>query len=173
MGNAAECEQDRVAPVGVNPAGVEAVEVAHRLRIELTRRAAAIRLSMEALAMTSKPRSRIFIVAVVSAVVMLAPFLASRAVGFTYSSGERIGFVERVSSEGTVCDTYEGTLMMGIAPGGPATPWRFSVRDKRVANEIAGLKGQRVALHYRQEKGGQLVCFRKTEYVATGVRRID
>jgi hypothetical protein len=131
-----------------------------------------MRLSVEASAMTPNPRFRIFLFTV-SAVVMLAPFLAWRAIGFTYSSGERVGFIGSVSSVGTVCDTYEGTLMMGIAPGGPATAWQFSVRDKRVANEIAGLKGQRVALHYRQEKGGQLVCFRKSEYVATGVRTID
>jgi hypothetical protein len=143
------------------------------VRIELTRREAAMRLTVEELTMTPKPRSRSFIVAVASAVAILAPFLAWRAIGFTYSTGERVGFVESVSSAGTVCDTYEGTLMMGISPGGPATPWQFSVRDRRVADEIVGLKGQRVALHYRQEKGGQLVCFRKTEYVATGVRRID
>jgi hypothetical protein len=92
---------------------------------------------------------------------------------FTYSSGERVGFVESLSSEGTVCDTYEGTLMIGFSPAGPGTPWRFSVRDRRVADEIFALKGHRIALRYRQEKGGRLMCFRKTEYIATGARTID
>ena len=123
--------------------------------------------------MGRKVRSRIFMICAAPAVVVVAAFLGWRAVGFTYSSGERVGFVESLSSEGTVCDTFEGMLVMGLSAGGPGTPWQFSVRDRDIAAEIARLKGQRVALQYRQQKGGQLLCFRKTEYIATGVRRID
>jgi hypothetical protein len=113
------------------------------------------------------------VIAAVPAVLLLVPFLAWRGLGFTYSTGERVGYIESVSSEGTVCDTYEGKLMMATSPQGPGSTWQFSVRDKAVADQIAGLKGQKVALHYRQEKGGQLACFRKTEYLATGVRAIN
>ena len=123
--------------------------------------------------MTRKARSRMFIIAGVTAALLLVPILAWRGVGFTYSRGERVGYVESMSSAGTVCDTYEGTLMMATTPHGPGSTWQFSVRDKSIADQIADLKGQKVALHYRQEKGGQLACLRKTEYLATGVRRIN
>jgi hypothetical protein len=115
----------------------------------------------------------VLIIAAVPTVLFLVPFLAWRGVGFTYSTGERVGYIQSMSSEGTVCDTYEGALMMATSPQGPGSTWQFSVRDKAVADQIVRLKGQNVALHYRQEKGGQLVCLRKTEYVATAVRRIN
>ena len=114
-----------------------------------------------------------FLIAAIPTLLVLVPILAWRGVGFTYSTGERVGYVESMSSEGTVCDTYEGTLMIATSPQGPGSTWQFSVRDKAVADQIAGLKGHMVALDYRQEKGGQLVCLRKTEYLATGVRAIN
>jgi hypothetical protein len=123
--------------------------------------------------MTRKTRSRILMLGAFPAVLVLVPFLAWRTIGFTYSTGERVGFVEDLSSEGKMCDTYEGSLVMSTGRGAPGSTWRFSVRDRRVADQIGEFKGQRVAVHYRQEKGGQLVCSRKTEYIATGVRRID
>lgn len=123
--------------------------------------------------MPGKARSRILILGAFLAVVVLAPLVAWRTIGFTYSSGERVGFVTNVSSEGKVCDTYEGILVMSPWAGAPGPSWQFSVRDSRVADQIGELKGQRVAVHYRQEKGGQLVCSRKTEYIATDVRKID
>jgi hypothetical protein len=115
----------------------------------------------------------VLVIAAVPAVLLLVPLLAWRGVGFTYSTGERVGYVESMTSEGTVCDTYEGALVMATSPQGPGSTWQFSVRDKAIADQIAGLKGQKVALHYRQEKGGQLACLRKTEYLATAVRRIN
>jgi hypothetical protein len=95
-------------------------------------------------------------------------------VGFTYSQGERVGIVRKLSERGWACKTYEGTLAMLVDPGG-GTPkvWEFSVRDKAVVEQIDSLLGQRVALRYEQRKGVAAPCVGDTEYFVIGVRRVD
>ena len=72
----------------------------------------------------SRERSRIGVAALPIA-FLLIPLLLWRVVGYRYSEGDRVGFVEGVSEEGTVCHTYEGTLLMGATPS--ARPNRRSV----------------------------------------------
>jgi hypothetical protein len=107
-------------------------------------------------------------VAVVSAVVCLWT-----TVGFTYSRGDRVGFVRKLSERGWACKTYEGTLAMIVQPGDAGKVWEFSVRDKAVADQIAALSGHRVALHYEQHKGVPASCVGETEYFVIGVRQLD
>jgi hypothetical protein len=122
----------------------------------------------------TKPRGRSRIgVAAVPVAFLLIPLLLWSVVGYTYSEGDRVGFVEGVFEEGTVCHTYEGALLMGATPTSPGKTWSFSVRNKHVADEIAAFHGQKVALQYHQDKGGLSTCFRQTEYVVTGVRKIN
>ena len=40
---------------------------------------------------------------------------------FSYSSGDRIGYVQKLSRKGWVCRTWEGELAMSPVPG--TTPW--------------------------------------------------
>jgi hypothetical protein len=94
-------------------------------------------------------------------------------VGFTYSRGDRVGFVRKLSERGWACKTYEGTLAMIVQPGDPGKVWEFSVRDKAVADQIAALSGHRVALHYEQHKLVPASCVGETEYFVTGVRQLD
>ncbi len=117
--------------------------------------------------------SRTAVVASLAFALLLIPILLWTVVGYTYSEGDRVGFVERLSQEGTLCHTNEGTLLMATTPGSPGNTWAFSVRDRRVADEVSALKGQKVALHYHQDKGGLSTCFRRTAYVVTDVRKID
>ena len=95
-------------------------------------------------------------------------FLAS--VGFLYSLGDRVGFVQNLSDRGWACPTHEGIMAVGNSPD---LRWAFSVRDKRVAEDIAALQGRRVALHYEQRKGLLSSCVGETEYFVTGVRTLD
>ncbi|MGO9834996.1 MAG: hypothetical protein ACLP1X_12345 [Polyangiaceae bacterium] len=95
-------------------------------------------------------------------------------VGLTYSRGERVGFVRKLSQRGWACKTYEGTLaMIAETGGGGAKLWDFSVRDKVVANQIDSLSGHAVALRYEQNKGVPATCVGESEYFVVGVRQLD
>jgi hypothetical protein len=91
---------------------------------------------------------------------------------FAYSSGERAGYVQKISSKGWICKTWEGELGMTTAPGVAPQIFPFTVRDDAVAHRIEQAAGQRVALSYEQHKGVPGSCFGETEYFITGVRPV-
>ena len=93
------------------------------------------------------------------------------AVNFTYSSGERAGYVQKFSKKGWVCKTWEGELAMANLPGALPEVFAFSLRDDRVAAEINKQLGGRVTLHYEQHLGLPS-CFGETSYWVTSVRVI-
>jgi len=83
---------------------------------------------------------------------------------FTYASGERSGFVQKISRKGWVCKTWEGELAMVNLPGALPQIFPFTVRDERVVADIEKSMGQRVSLHYEQHRGIPFSCFGETEY---------
>jgi hypothetical protein len=87
---------------------------------------------------------------------------------YTYSSGERIGYVQKISQKGWLCKTWEGELAMTTVPGTAPQIFQFSVRDDATAHRIEQAAGQRVALAYEQHKGVPSSCFGETEYFITG-----
>jgi hypothetical protein len=91
---------------------------------------------------------------------------------YAYSSGERSGYVQKISRKGWVCKTWEGELAMATVPGTAPQIFQFSVRDVSTAYQIQQAAGQRVALAYEQHKGVPSSCFGETEYFITGVRTI-
>jgi hypothetical protein len=91
---------------------------------------------------------------------------------FSYSSGERAGYVQKISKKGWLCKTWEGELAMSTFPGTAPQIFTFSVRDDAVAEKIENAAGQRVALSYEQHKGVPGSCFAETEYFITAVRPI-
>jgi hypothetical protein len=91
---------------------------------------------------------------------------------FAYSSGERAGYVQKISKKGWLCKTWEGELAMATLPGVIPQVFAFSVRDDAVADKIQRAAGQRVALSYEQHRGVPTSCFGETEYFITGVRPI-
>ena len=54
---------------------------------------------------------------------------------FSYSKGERVGFVQKISKRGWVCKTNEGELAMVNMAGQQAEMFYFTVRDDTVAKE--------------------------------------
>jgi hypothetical protein len=92
------------------------------------------------------------------------------ALGYTYSSGERAGYVQKFSSKGWICKTWEGELAMVNVPGAMQERWEFSVRNDSIAHVISSSMGQRVSLTYRQHMGVPTSCFGDTQYFVTGVR---
>ena len=95
------------------------------------------------------------------------------ALHYAYSSGDRTGYVQKISKKGWLCKTWEGELAMTTVPGTAPQIFQFSVRDNATAHQITDVAGQRVRLTYEQHKGVPSTCFGETEYFITGVRRID
>lgn len=122
-------------------------------------------------------RQRRWGVWIVAAIVVLplAGFglWTAATLSYVFSSGERAGFIQKVSSKGWICKTYEGELSMASMPGANPEIFNFSIRDKVVADQVNALAGQRVALTYEQHRGVPLTCFGETEYFVTGVRRVQ
>jgi hypothetical protein len=89
---------------------------------------------------------------------------------FSYSSGERAGYVQKISNKGWLCKSWEGELSMTTQPGVVPQIFAFSVRDEAVARKIMGAAGQQVTLTYEQHRGVPTNCFGETEYYVTDVK---
>jgi ABC-type phosphate/phosphonate transport system permease subunit len=95
------------------------------------------------------------------------------ALKWSYSSGERAGYVQKFSKKGWVCKTWEGELVMVSMPGTMSEKFIFSVRSDAVAEQISKAAGKKVVLLYEQHKGLPTSCFGETEYFITEVRIIE
>ena len=95
------------------------------------------------------------------------------ALTWVYSSGERAGYVQKLSQKGWVCKTYEGELILVSMPGTQAEKFAFTVRDKNVAKKIDETVGKRVRLVYEEHKGIPTSCFGETSYFVQDVQLLD
>jgi hypothetical protein len=89
---------------------------------------------------------------------------------WSYSTGERSGYVQKLSLKGWVCKTWEGEMAMVSMPGTMSEKFPFTVPDAAVAARIEANSGKRVAVHYEQHKWLPNSCFGETEYFVTDVR---
>lgn len=108
---------------------------------------------------------------VVAAVALFAAYTWI-TLTFVYSSGERAGFMQKLSKKGWVCKTWEGELSLVALPGAAPEKFLFSVRDDEVAARINAAVGQRVTLYYEQHVGIPSDCFGETEYFVTDMKVI-
>lgn len=92
---------------------------------------------------------------------------------YDYSEGERAGYIQKLSSKGWLCKTWEGEMSMINYPGAAPEIFHFSVRDDKTAKAIEAVVGKRVALHYEQHINVPSRCFGETEYFITGVKAIE
>jgi hypothetical protein len=121
-----------------------------------------------------RPRRRWRLGLLVLLLVPLALLVAyvQVALRWSYSEGERAGYVQKFSRKGWICKTWEGELAMASIPGSMPELFAFTVRDDAVAARINQSMGQRVALSYGQHRGLPTSCFGETEYFVTGVRPV-
>ena len=84
--------------------------------------------------------------------------------GCSYSDGDRVGYLQKLSRKGWLCKTHEGELAMTTVPGVAPTIWNFSVWDDDVAKKLDGQMGKRVVLHYRELRFVPTTCFGDTHY---------
>ncbi len=89
---------------------------------------------------------------------------------WTYSEGERAGYVQKLSKRGWLCKTWEGELALVTMPGTVAEKFFFTVRDEGVAGRINQSMGRRVTLDYRQHVGIPSSCFGETGYFVSDIR---
>ena len=89
---------------------------------------------------------------------------------WSYSEGERAGYVQKISRKGFVCKTWEGEMAMVTLPGTVAEKFAFTVRDPAVADTLNASIGKRMTLHYEQRKWIPTSCFGETEYFVTGAK---
>jgi len=113
-----------------------------------------------------------FIITIVGLAVVLAGFTWF-TLTWSYSEGERAGYVQKLSHKGWLCKTWEGEMAMVTMPGTVAEKFYFTVPDEAVANRINTSVGKRVALHYEQHKWIPNTCFGETGYFVTEVRVME
>jgi hypothetical protein len=85
----------------------------------------------------------------------LARFLAH----WTYSDGQRAGYVQVLSHRGWPCGTWEGELAMTTQPGMISERFKFTVPSNALAAHV-----KRVGLHYEKHKWVPNSCFGEPQY---------
>jgi len=95
------------------------------------------------------------------------------ALNWSYSSGERAGFLQKVSHKGWICKTWEGELSLVAMPGAAPEKFLFTVRNEAIAQKVSAAAGKRVTLNYEQHKGLPSSCLGDTDYFVVDVKEIE
>ena len=113
------------------------------------------------------------VIALVVAVALAVAGYFWVVLSWSYSTGERVGWVQKLSKKGWICKTWEGELTMISMPGAVPEKFQFTVRDDAVADRINRAMGKRVALHYEEKVGLPTSCFGDTRYFVTRVTEVQ
>lgn len=92
---------------------------------------------------------------------------------WSYSAGERAGWVQKFSRKGWICKTWEGELALVTMPGTAQEKFLFTVWDDDVAAKINAAMGKRVSLHYEEKVGLPGSCFGDTRYWVNGLKAVE
>ena len=104
-----------------------------------------------------------------AAVTALIGLYVYAALSWSYSSGERAGWVQKLSHKGWICKTWEGELALVSLPGTTPEKFLFTIWDDKVAEQVTKVMGKRVSLRYEEKVGLPGSCFGDTRYYVTGV----
>jgi len=115
-------------------------------------------------------RWKIILIGFVAVVIGLAALWTLVTLTFSYSDGDRVGYVQKFSHKGWFCRTWEGELAMTPVPGSAPEIFSFTVRDDAVVKRIQVAEGKKVALHYKEKRGVPSSCFGDTHYFIADVR---
>lgn len=122
------------------------------------------------------PRSSKWLLWLIGCVIVLVGLFAGYTwlvLSWSYSSGERAGYVQKFSQKGWLCKTWEGELAIVAIPGSLPEIFKFTVRDDKVAASINALMGKRVALSYDQHVGVPSTCFGETGYYVDRIHAVE
>jgi hypothetical protein len=109
------------------------------------------------------------LIAALSVLVALVVGYFAVVLNWSYSSGERAGWVQKLSKKGWVCKTWEGELALVSLPGSTVEKFFFTVPDDAVAAQLTSKMGKRVSLHYEEKVGLPTSCFGDTRHFVTKV----
>ncbi len=107
------------------------------------------------------------------ALIALAALWFWAMIAWSYSSGERAGWVQKFSKKGWICKTWEGELALVTMPGTAQEKFLFTVWDDGVAQQMNAAMGKRVSLHYDEKVGLPGSCFGETRYWVNGVKAVE
>ena len=116
---------------------------------------------------------KLYILVALLVVVALAAGYFWAAMRWSYSAGERAGWVQKFSRKGWVCKTWEGEMAMVSMPGSTTEKFLFTVWDDEAVEQINKNMGRRVTLHYEQHVGLPTSCFGETRHYVTSVTRVE
>ena len=114
---------------------------------------------------------RLTVVLVAIAAALALYFWA--ALSWSFSTGERAGWVQKLSHKGWICKTWEGELALVSLPGTTPEKFLFTIWSDDVAERVTKAMGKRVALHYEEKVGLPGGCFGETRYYVTGITVSD
>lgn len=120
-----------------------------------------------------KSRKWRWILGIIGILILLFVLYTWVTLNWSYSSGERVGYVQKFSHKGWLCKTWEGELAMVNMPGAMTEKFFFSVRSDTLAQQINQSLGRRVALEYEQHVGVPSSCFGETEYFIVAVKVVE
>jgi hypothetical protein len=114
-----------------------------------------------------------FLAGSAAALVLAGGLYVLVIVTWSYSTGERAGWVQKFSHKGWLCKTWEGEMAMVSMPGTTTEKFFFTVWSDEVAAEINKVMGKRVSLQYEEKVGIPTRCFGETRYYVTKVHAVD
>jgi hypothetical protein len=114
-----------------------------------------------------------FLLITLLVLAVIAGLYAAVVWNWSYSSGERAGWVQKFSRKGWLCKTWEGEIALVSMPGAIPEKFNFTVLDDEVAAQINRYMGRRVTLHYEQKIGIPTTCFGETRYYVTRVAAVE
>ena len=120
----------------------------------------------------SKQRVIVVLAGFVVVVALLFAAYVAIALSWSYSTGERAGYLQKLSSMGWICKTWEGEQSLVSLPGATPEKFLFTVRSPEVVAQLNAAMGKRVTLNYEQHKGLPSSCFGETEYFVTGMKEV-
>ena len=92
---------------------------------------------------------------------------------WSYSTGERAGWVQKLSDKGWICKTWEGEMAMVSMPGTMSEKFYFTILDDAVAEQVNKVMGKRVSLYYEEKVGLPTSCFGETRYYVRKVSLVE
>lgn len=113
----------------------------------------------------------ILLLAIVVVPIVVFALWAWVTLGYVYSTGDRAGYVQKLSKKGWLCKTWEGELNM-VSPPGSVTPqiFSFTVPNDSIAAILMQDIGKRVSLTYEEHRGIPSSCFGETQFFVSNVR---
>ena len=122
------------------------------------------------------PRAKNWLVWFIGFIVVLLALLAGYTwlvLNWSYSTGERAGYVQKFSQKGWLCKTWEGEMAIVAIPGSLPEIFKFTVRDDGVAAIINSHMGKRVSIAYEQHVGIPSTCFGETGYYVGKIHVVE